>query len=67
MTLKTSQLNFFFKYFLFSLQLEANNEQLECLAKDLELEKGKTDALLREVLPASVATQLINGDSVDAR
>lgn len=40
---------------------------MECLAKDLELEKAKTDALLREVLPSSVATQLINGDSVDAR
>ncbi|KAI1727011.1 heme NO binding associated domain-containing protein [Ditylenchus destructor] len=50
-----------------NLQLEANNEQLECLAKDLEQEKSKTDALLREVLPASVATQLINGVSVDAR
>ena len=25
-----------------SLQLEANNEQLECLARDLELEKAKT-------------------------
>jgi hypothetical protein len=36
------------------------------LARDLEVEKGKTDALLKEMLPASVATQLINGKSVDA-
>uniref|UniRef100_A0A914C088 guanylate cyclase n=1 Tax=Acrobeloides nanus TaxID=290746 RepID=A0A914C088_9BILA len=50
-----------------NLQLEANNEQLESLAKDLEAEKAKTDALLKEMLPASVATQLINGASVDAR
>ena len=50
-----------------NLQLEANNEQLETLAKDLEHEKAKTDALLREVLPSSVATQLISGATVDAR
>uniref|UniRef100_A0A915EG51 guanylate cyclase n=1 Tax=Ditylenchus dipsaci TaxID=166011 RepID=A0A915EG51_9BILA len=50
-----------------NLQLEANNEQLEILAKDLEEEKAKTDALLRECLPPSVATQLINGSTVDAR
>ncbi|TMS35786.1 hypothetical protein L596_003109 [Steinernema carpocapsae] len=49
-----------------NLQLEANNEQLEQLAKDLEAEKGKTDALLKEMLPASVATQLIKGEDVDA-
>uniref|UniRef100_A0A914CWV4 guanylate cyclase n=1 Tax=Acrobeloides nanus TaxID=290746 RepID=A0A914CWV4_9BILA len=49
-----------------NLQLEANNEQLESLAKDLELEKSKTDALLKEMLPSSVAIQLINGASVDA-
>ncbi|KAF7626010.1 Guanylate cyclase domain-containing protein [Meloidogyne graminicola] len=39
-----------------NLQLEANNEQLELMAKDLEAEKKKTDTLLREMLPASVAT-----------
>ncbi|CAI2358171.1 unnamed protein product [Caenorhabditis sp. 36 PRJEB53466] len=50
-----------------NLQLEANNEQLENLAKDLEVEKGKTDALLREMLPPSVAQQLKQGLSVDAR
>ncbi|WKY14874.1 hypothetical protein Q1695_000410 [Nippostrongylus brasiliensis] len=50
-----------------NLQLEANNEQLELMAKDLEVEKGKTDALLSEMLPASVAHQLKSGLTVDAR
>uniref|UniRef100_A0AC35U354 Guanylate cyclase n=1 Tax=Rhabditophanes sp. KR3021 TaxID=114890 RepID=A0AC35U354_9BILA len=50
-----------------NFQLEANNEQLEQMAKDLEFEKGKTDALLKEMLPASVASQLINGETVDAK
>ncbi|EFO98139.1 CRE-GCY-36 protein [Caenorhabditis remanei] len=50
-----------------NLQLEANNEQLENMAKDLEIEKGKTDALLKEMLPPSVAQQLKQGLSVDAR
>ncbi|VDL69258.1 unnamed protein product [Nippostrongylus brasiliensis] len=45
----------------------ANNEQLELMAKDLEVEKGKTDALLSEMLPASVAHQLKSGLTVDAR
>ena len=40
----------------FSLQLEANNEQLELMARDLEAEKAKADMLLREMLPSSVAT-----------
>ncbi|CEF68837.1 Adenylyl cyclase class-3/4/guanylyl cyclase domain and Heme-NO binding domain and Haem NO binding associated domain and NO signalling/Golgi transport ligand-binding domain-containing protein [Strongyloides ratti] len=50
-----------------NLQLEANNEQLEQMARDLEMEKGKTDALLKEMLPATVAQQLILGKSVDAK
>jgi hypothetical protein len=37
------------------------------MARDLESEKGKTDTLLREMLPASVATALISGCSVDPR
>ncbi|VDP16089.1 unnamed protein product [Heligmosomoides polygyrus] len=49
------------------MQLEANNEQLECMARDLEIEKAKTDNLLSEMLPASVAHQLKSGLSVDAR
>ncbi|VDK61577.1 unnamed protein product [Cylicostephanus goldi] len=50
-----------------NLQLEANNEQLESMAKDLEVEKGKTDALLSEMLPATVAHQLKAGQTVEAR
>ncbi|KAK6032050.1 heme NO binding associated, partial [Ostertagia ostertagi] len=50
-----------------NLQLEAFNEQLELMAKDLEVEKAKTDALLSEMLPASVAHQLKSGLNVDAR
>ncbi|KAL3078238.1 hypothetical protein niasHS_012125 [Heterodera schachtii] len=50
-----------------NLQLEANNEQLEFLARDLETEKAKSDTLLREMLPQTVATALINGQSVAAR
>ncbi|ETN77381.1 heme NO binding associated [Necator americanus] len=50
-----------------NMQLEANNEQLESMAKDLEVEKSKTDALLSEMLPATVAHQLKSGLSVDAR
>ncbi len=36
------------------------------MAKDLEVEKGKTDALLREMLPPTVAQQLKSGLSVEA-
>ena len=36
------------------------------MAKDLEAEKSKTDALLSEMLPGSVAQQLKSGQSVDA-
>ncbi|VDM62010.1 unnamed protein product [Angiostrongylus costaricensis] len=50
-----------------NLQLEAGNEQLENMAKDLEVEKRKTDALLSEMLPATVAHQLKSGLTVDAR
>ncbi|CAD5209304.1 unnamed protein product [Bursaphelenchus okinawaensis] len=50
-----------------NLQLEANNEKLEVMAKELEHEKQKTDELLKEVLPASVAEQLMNGSAVDAK
>ncbi|KJH43121.1 heme NO binding associated [Dictyocaulus viviparus] len=50
-----------------NLQLEANNEQLESMAKDLEIEKSKTDALLSEMLPTTVANQLKSGSSVEAR
>lgn len=52
---------------LFSIQLEANNEQLEQMAHEIEDEKARNDALLREVLPAGVAEQLMSGATVDAR
>ncbi|CAJ0598529.1 unnamed protein product [Cylicocyclus nassatus] len=50
-----------------NLGLEAFHEQLESMAKDLEVEKAKTDALLSEMLPSSVAHQLKAGQAVDAR
>ncbi|KIH50111.1 hypothetical protein ANCDUO_19813, partial [Ancylostoma duodenale] len=50
-----------------NLQLEANNEQLEVLAKDLEAEKQKTEMILRDMLPLSIATQLMNGEHIEAR
>lgn len=53
-------------FIYFSKQLQENNAQLEGLARDLEAEKGKTEELLKEMLPASVATQLLHGKSVDA-
>ncbi|KHJ88436.1 heme NO binding associated [Oesophagostomum dentatum] len=49
-----------------NLQLEANNEQLEAMAKDLEAEKHKTDLILRDMLPLSVANQLMNGEHIEA-
>ncbi|RCN43640.1 heme NO binding associated [Ancylostoma caninum] len=50
-----------------NLQLEANNEQLEILAKDLEAEKRKTERILRDMLPSSVANQLMSGEQIEAR
>ncbi|CAI4221978.1 unnamed protein product [Auanema sp. JU1783] len=49
-----------------NLQLEANNEQLEQLAKDLEIEKKKTDFILKDMLPLSVANQLMTGEPIEA-
>ncbi|KIH48274.1 hypothetical protein ANCDUO_21658, partial [Ancylostoma duodenale] len=49
-----------------NLQLEANNEQLEILAKDLEAEKRKTERILRDMLPYSVASQLMSGEHIEA-
>ncbi|KHN85304.1 Soluble guanylate cyclase gcy-36 [Toxocara canis] len=48
-------------------QLESNNENLERIAEELTKEKQKTESLLYEMLPASVATQLLNGEHVKAR
>ncbi|EYC18642.1 hypothetical protein Y032_0027g1630 [Ancylostoma ceylanicum] len=50
-----------------NLQLEANNEQLEILAKDLDAEKRKTERILRDMLPSSVASQLMSGEHIEAR
>jgi hypothetical protein len=37
------------------------------MAREVEGEKARNDALLREVLPAGVAEQLMSGATVDAR
>lgn len=50
-----------------NIELEANYEQLEQMAHAIEDEKSKNDSLLREVLPAGVAEQLMSGSNVDAR
>ncbi|CAD5211700.1 unnamed protein product [Bursaphelenchus okinawaensis] len=50
-----------------NIQLEANNERLEEMASEIELEKKRNETLLKEVLPVSVAEQLLQGASVDAR
>ncbi|KAF8376554.1 gcy-36 [Pristionchus pacificus] len=50
-----------------NLQLEANNEQLETMARDLEKEREKTDALLKDLLPMSVAEQFLKNEDVEAR
>jgi hypothetical protein len=37
------------------------------MAHEIEDEKARNDALLKEVLPAGVAEQLMSGATVDAR
>ncbi|KAE9417651.1 hypothetical protein Angca_008883, partial [Angiostrongylus cantonensis] len=49
-----------------NLQLEENNEQLEIMAKDLEIEKGKTDSILKDMLPPSIADHIMNNKQVEA-
>ena len=49
-----------------SLQLEANNEQLEAMAKDLEEEKSKTDVILKDMLPAQIANKLMEGEHIES-
>lgn len=49
------------------MRLEANNEQLEEMANAVAEEKKKNEELLKEVLPASVADQILRGAFVDAR
>ncbi|VDL77232.1 unnamed protein product [Nippostrongylus brasiliensis] len=50
-----------------NLQLEANNEQLKTMAKDLESEKSKTDVILRDLLPSSIANKLMNDEHIETR
>lgn len=50
-----------------SMKLEASNEQLVDMAREVEAEKAKSEQLLREVLPATVARQLLDGTYIDAR
>lgn len=49
-----------------NLQLEANNEQLEQLARDLDKEKAKSDMILKDMLPQIIANQLMNGEHIEA-
>ncbi|CAI5451221.1 unnamed protein product [Caenorhabditis angaria] len=48
-----------------NLQLEANNEQLESMTKDLEIENKKTDSILKDMLPRSIALQLLSGEHIE--
>ncbi|CAD6199505.1 unnamed protein product [Caenorhabditis auriculariae] len=48
-----------------NLQLEANNEQLESMTKDLEAEKEKTDAILKDMLPVQIAERLLRGEHIE--
>ncbi|KAK6044172.1 hypothetical protein COOONC_18323 [Cooperia oncophora] len=50
-----------------NLQLEANNEQLKTMAKDLEIEKNRTELILRDMLPESIVNQLMNDEPIEAR
>ncbi|KAK6045729.1 hypothetical protein COOONC_16766 [Cooperia oncophora] len=50
-----------------NLQLEANNEQLKTMAKDLEIEKNRTELILRDMLPESIVNQLMNDEPIEAQ
>ncbi len=50
----------------FSKKLETTTLEVKRMAEDLKVEKQKTDDLLKELLPASVADQLRHGKTVDA-
>ncbi|GMT23142.1 hypothetical protein PFISCL1PPCAC_14439, partial [Pristionchus fissidentatus] len=49
-----------------NLQLEASNEQLETMARDLEKEREKTETLLHDLLPPAVAIKFLNNEEVEA-
>lgn len=48
------------------MQLEANNEQLETMTRELELERQKTDSILKDMLPRRIAQQLLSGEHIEA-
>ncbi|EFP05430.1 CRE-GCY-34 protein [Caenorhabditis remanei] len=48
-----------------NLQLEANNEQLETMTRELELERKKTDSILKDMLPRKIAKQLLSGEHIE--
>nr|CAC35530.1 soluble guanylate cyclase [Caenorhabditis elegans] len=49
-----------------NLQLEANNEQLETMTRELELERQRTDSILKDMLPRRIAQQLLSGEHIEA-
>uniref|UniRef100_A0A0R3RZK2 guanylate cyclase n=1 Tax=Elaeophora elaphi TaxID=1147741 RepID=A0A0R3RZK2_9BILA len=49
-----------------NMQLQAANAEMEEKAKDMKCERVKTETLLHQLLPAFVATQLLNGETVNA-
>ncbi|EGT60305.1 hypothetical protein CAEBREN_28377 [Caenorhabditis brenneri] len=49
-----------------NLQLEANNEQLETMTRELEIERQKTDSILKDMLPRRIAQQLLSGEHIEA-
>ncbi|GMS93872.1 hypothetical protein PENTCL1PPCAC_16047, partial [Pristionchus entomophagus] len=48
-------------------ELEANNEQLETMGKDLVKEHDRTEALLHDQLPHTVARQFLNNEDIEAK
>uniref|UniRef100_A0A1I7UVJ8 guanylate cyclase n=1 Tax=Caenorhabditis tropicalis TaxID=1561998 RepID=A0A1I7UVJ8_9PELO len=48
-----------------NLQLEANNEQLETMTRELEAERRKTDSILKDMLPRKIAQQLLSGEHIE--
>ncbi|CAL2042359.1 unnamed protein product [Caenorhabditis brenneri] len=48
-----------------NLQLEANNEQLESMTRELESERKKTDTILKDMLPRKIAQLLLNGEHIE--
>ncbi|CAP26995.2 Protein CBR-GCY-34 [Caenorhabditis briggsae] len=48
-----------------NLQLEANNEQLEAMTRELEIERKKTDSILKDMLPRKIAQQLLSGEHIE--